>query len=169
MSGPHIVFGAGGIGTSPANWISNFDTPSSVTSLLTLLQSLGITELDSAANYPPRSPWQTNTLLGQVGAAGSGSTKFSFKVHDKVHVPANYETGEKLPSLRPDVMAENVDKSFKLLGVEKVPVLYAHFRDPHTSIEDTARGFDELYKQGKFEKVSFVSDCLEVLTRTKKW
>ncbi|KAH7033554.1 NADP-dependent oxidoreductase domain-containing protein [Microdochium trichocladiopsis] len=148
MAGPHIVFGAGGIGISPGSFTYTFDTPEKVSSLLKVLESLDIKELDSAANYPPKNPWNTNTLLGQAGAAGKG-----FEIHDKIRVPYNYETGQVEPSLTEEAMAASTKKSQQLLGVDKVPVLYAHFRDPHTSIEEMARAFDVQHKLGSFDKL----------------
>ncbi|KXJ93413.1 NADP-dependent oxidoreductase domain-containing protein [Microdochium bolleyi] len=148
MAGPHIVFGAGGIGNAPGSFTFTWDTPEKVTSLLSLLKSLEITELDSAANYPPYNPWNTNTLLGQSQAAGAG-----FSIHDKIIGNINLDTGEFGESLTDTRIGASVDKSQKLLGVDKVDVLYAHMPDAHTPLEETARAFDRLHKLGKFEKL----------------
>ena len=65
-----IIFGAGGIGTG--NFASTWDTPNKVSSLLSSLTELGISQLDSAASYPPGNPWNTETLLGQTRAVEKG-------------------------------------------------------------------------------------------------
>ena len=53
---PHLLFGAGGIGTTATSFTFTWDTPEKVAALLEELRRLGICELDSAASYPPSNP-----------------------------------------------------------------------------------------------------------------
>lgn len=151
MTGPHIVFGAGGIGSTPDSFTFTWDTPDKVASLLVLLKSLGLKELDSAAAYPPTNPWNANALLGSAGAGAAGS---GFAIHDKVIPNFDVSTGQFAESLTDARIAASIEKSLDLLRVAKVPLLYSHTPDKHTPLEETARAFDRQHKLGKFDKVS---------------
>ena len=50
MNPLNLVFGAGGIGTTPDSFTFTWGTPDSVSSLLEALKRLDILELDSAAS-----------------------------------------------------------------------------------------------------------------------
>jgi len=45
------------------------------------------------------------------------------------------------------------EKSLELLGVERLNVLCAHFMDPFTGIEESAKTFDEEFWRGRFKEV----------------
>ena len=47
----------------------------------------------------------------------------------------------------------SLEKSLELLGVKQVNVLYAHFPDPKTPVEESARAFDKHYRAGLFKEV----------------
>lgn len=47
----------------------------------------------------------------------------------------------------------SLKKSLSLLGVERVNVLYAHFPDPDTRVEESARAFDKHFRAGRFKEV----------------
>jgi aflatoxin B1 aldehyde reductase len=68
MATPKLIFGAGGIGEGRIS--HTWTTPEQTNELLKALEELGLRQLDSAAAYPPGSPWVTETLLGQTEAAG---------------------------------------------------------------------------------------------------
>ena len=142
MSTPNLVFGAGSIGTTAKSFTFTWDTPQAVSSLLSKLQSLDISELDSAAAYPPGNPWNTETLLGQAEAGNKG-----FIIDTKVAA----HDGTRLNQ---QGISSSIDKSLALLGVKKVRTLYSHLPDLKTPIEETAAAFHEAYLAGKFEKVS---------------
>jgi len=84
---PKLIFGAGGIGEGRIS--HSWTTPETTSSLLHDLKKLGLTELDSAANYPPGAPWVTETLLGESKAAEK-----SFVISTKV-VTSPIAAGEK--------------------------------------------------------------------------
>jgi len=140
---PHLIFGAGGIGTTAKSFTFTWDTPEKVSELLALLQKLDIKELDSAASYPPGNPWNTETLLGQSKAAEKG-----FIIDSKV---AAFVKG---PQLDEERIAESIDKTLQLLGTTKIRTLYAHGPDSQTPLEVTAAAFHKQYEAGKFERVS---------------
>lgn len=141
MSTPKLLFGAGGIGTTAKSFTFTWDTPGTVSSLLDTLQNLGITELDSAASYPPGNPWNTETLLGQAKAGEKG-----FVIDSKVAVHDGTLLNEQ-------GISSSIDKSLALLGVSSVHGLYSHMPDLKTPIEETAAAYHKQYLAGKFEKV----------------
>ncbi len=47
----------------------------------------------------------------------------------------------------------SLEKSLELLGVKQVNILYAHFTDPNTPVEESARAFDKHYRAGLFKEV----------------
>ncbi len=145
---PHLVFGAGGIGTTESSFTFTWDTADKVRALLAALRRLGVTELDSAASYPPGNAWNTETLLGAsraaVAAADGGG---GFALDTKVLV----ERG--VAFLGGGRIAASLDRSLALLGVPRVRTLYAHANDGQTPLAEQLASFDAAYRQGKFERV----------------
>ena len=139
----HLIFGAGGIGSTAKSFTFTWDTPEKVSELLSTLDRIGVRELDSAASYPPGNPWNTETLLGQSSAADKG-----FVIDSKVaaHV--------KGPTLHDEGIRTSIDRTLGLLGVTKIRTLYAHSPDSKTPLEDQAAAFDKQYRAGKFERAS---------------
>lgn len=144
---PHLLFGAGGIGTTATSFTFTWDTPEKVAALLAELRRLGIRELDSAAGYPPSNPWNTETLLGQSGAITPSSSEDGFIIDTKVIV----RRGEAW--LTEAVVGESIDRSLALLGTPRVRTLYAHANDGVTPLVEQAAAFDKQFRAGKFERV----------------
>ncbi|KAL5325476.1 hypothetical protein ACEPPN_006602 [Leptodophora sp. 'Broadleaf-Isolate-01'] len=140
---PSLIFGAGGIGKGRIShtWVDASQT----SSLLKTLSSLNLTELDSAASYPPGAPWVTEGLLGETKAAESG-----FAIDTKIL--AKGEKGRD-GTLSESGIDESLEKSLRLLGVEQVNILYTHAPDTATPVEETARAFDKHFRAGKFKKL----------------
>lgn len=65
-----LLFGAGGIGEGIIS--HTWTTGEQTSELLEILKELGLTQLDSAASYPPGSAWVTERLLGESGAVKKG-------------------------------------------------------------------------------------------------
>jgi len=145
---PKIIFGTATLGLG-------FNTPSAVTSVLSLLTSLEISELDSAARYPPTKPNESERLLGQAKAAGKG-----FAVDTKIYTAAGDGSGE----LSKDAIESSFKGSLERLGVDKVNILYCHRSDPTTPIQEQAAAFNDLYKEGKFQKLGVSNFEIDLLT-----
>ena len=140
---PHFIFGAGRIGGNARSFTFTWDSPAKVSSLLLILDDLGVKELDSAASYPPTNPGNTETLLGQSGAASRG-----FTIDSKI---ANHTPDPILDDERID---DSIETTLTRLRVPRVRTLYAHQIDTLTPLEETAAAFDRHYREGKFEQVS---------------
>ncbi|KAH8646137.1 NADP-dependent oxidoreductase domain-containing protein [Xylariales sp. PMI_506] len=136
---PTLVFGAGGIGDTEKSFTYTFTTPETVSELLETLKASSVLELDSAASYPPRGPWRTETLLGQSHATDKG-----FIIDSKVESHA----GRKLDE---ETIPKSLKKTLELLGTDKIRVLYAHGPDPTTPIEQTIKGFVSVVEAGMAE------------------
>ena len=120
---PNLLFGAGGIGEGR---ISHTWTSSEQTSeLLDSLNELGLTELDSAASYPPGAPWTTETLLGESKAAEKG-----FVIDTKILNRQDSET----KSLSEEGIKLSLEKSLELLGVKKVGFFVGSFQSVKTYV-----------------------------------
>ncbi|CZR53501.1 related to aflatoxin B1 aldehyde reductase [Phialocephala subalpina] len=155
---PTLLFGAGGIGEGNIShtW-TNVDETSS---LLDDLEELGLTQLDSAASYPPGAPWTTERLLGETKAAKRG-----FLIDTKVLATEETVDG----SLSEAKIDESVKKSLELLGVKQVNILFAHAPDPKTPAEETAKAFDRYFRAGTIKQLGLsnynteqMKDYLEV-------
>ncbi|RFU31699.1 hypothetical protein B7463_g4654, partial [Scytalidium lignicola] len=137
-NGIRLIFGAGGIGEGKIS--HSWTTPSEVNELLPELSALGLTQLDSAASYPPGAKWVAETLLGQSKAVGKG-----FTIDTKILVTGDNGAGH----LTEENIAASVKKSLELLGTNEVNILYSHGPDPITPAEETARAYDKHYRAGK--------------------
>ena len=159
----NIIFGAGGIGEGRIS--HTWTTPEQTSELLKSLDEIGLKQLDSAASYPPGSPWITETLLGQSKAAEN-----DFVIDSKI-MPFRIPQGRdpKAKSGDGSLTEENIDESFKktfeLLGVEKVHIMYAHCSDPSTAPEESARAFDKHFRAGHFEKVRSITNLCRIFLR----
>jgi len=122
-------------------------TVDETTEFLSLIHKNGITHIDTAAFYPSTKSGRSETLLGQANA------KDSFVLDTKIMVHGGHGPDAGGGDLSRDKITESVNASLERLGVDKVNVIYCHRPDPVTPIEETAKTFDELHKQGKFFKV----------------
>jgi aflatoxin B1 aldehyde reductase len=154
MPSPKLIFGAGGIGEGSIS--HTWTTPEQTNELLQALEELELRQLDSAASYPPGSPWAAETLLGQANAAKKG-----FVIDTKILAFPLRGPDPKAKLFAESLTEENIhgsfQKSLELLGVEKVNILYPHCPDPVTPIEESAKALNEEFKAGHFEKVCLIS------------
>jgi aflatoxin B1 aldehyde reductase len=141
---------------------SQSPTPETTSEFLSLLPKDGIDQIDTAAVYPGGNSGRSETLLGAVKAPEK------FIIDTKIMVNGGHGPGAGAG----DLNRENVLKSFEIscerLGVEKVRTLYCHRPDPGTPLVETARVFDDLYKQGKFEHVSLLIPSLLISGEIRK-
>jgi aflatoxin B1 aldehyde reductase len=154
MASINLIFGAGGIGEGRIT--HTWTTPDQTSDLLNSLDELGMKQLDSAASYPPGSPWVTETLLGKAEAAKKG-----FVIDSKIMgFPIATGRDPKAKSGAGSLTEKNIDESFQktfdLLGIEKVHIMYTHLPDPTTPAEESARAFDKHFRAGHCEKVRHI-------------
>lgn len=165
MSPPTLIFGAGFLGVGV-----NFATPSELQQLLGFLRKKDIKRIDTARRYPSVNSGRSEQLLGEVNAAGQG-----FKGDTKIKIAGSDASGsvtaskikgsgvESLEALRIGEVGFNQrskqqikDTMADKAGLGK-RVATAIRRTPQTPIEETAQASDEVYRQGKFTKVTLIS------------
>ena len=119
---PTLIFGAGGIGSGKIS--HTWTNASQTSSLLTTLESLNLTELDSGAGYPPGAPWVTEGLLGETKAKERG-----FVIDTKI-LPRGDEGrgGSRDGSLSERGIEWSLGESLRLLGVESVSFYFYFWR-----------------------------------------
>lgn len=135
-----LVFGAGGVGEGPIT--HTWTTGEQTSGLLDVLKELELMELDSAASSPTGSPRVSERLLGASRAAGK-----EFVIDTKI------ERTAISGGLSEVAIDSSLKKSLELLDVKQVNILYAHFPDPNTPVEESARAFDKHYRDGIFKEV----------------
>lgn len=65
---PQLIFGTASFGMD----LTEFQDPSSVRTLLKILQELGVHRLDSGARYPPMKPGRAEELIGETKELSAG-------------------------------------------------------------------------------------------------
>ncbi|KAI1127658.1 Aldo/keto reductase [Nemania abortiva] len=147
---PRLMFGGSVIG-------EDYKTVESVKDLLSLLQSLGIREIDTAALYPVPNKGESERLLGQVGAVAQG-----FVVGTKILVLSKDANGTLEPEKITDSLLSSRER-LRLDNSQKVGILHCHAPDYTTPIKDQAAALDSLHKQGLFDKLGVSNFPLDML------
>jgi len=99
-------------------------------------------EIDTAILY---QDGKTQAVLGELQAAQNFKT--SIKCNPWYPSTFTYSGG-----LKSAVLKEQVEKSLKNLGVDKVALLYLHAPDYLTPIEESVQAVIELFQEGKFDE-----------------
>lgn len=146
---PTLFYGTAIFGTPT---IPSLTEAENVSEILDEVRSLGFTELDTAARYPPDNVGGSERLLGATKAGRS------FTVNTKVLIAGTTGDG----SLTKGAIRASVANSLKTLGVSKIGILYAHAPDNLTPLEEQAEAFHEQYEKGYCERVILI-----LLTNTK--
>lgn len=141
---PQLIFGTATFGGAPPA----FETASSIESLLSTLQTLNITHLDTAARYPPTNPGRSEELIGEVA---SSVLSENFQIDTKCLVDTATDGSGDLSA---ESMNASVEKSLASLKRDSVDVLYAHRPDPATPLEQQVRNFHAVIEGGNCQAVS---------------
>ncbi|OKL58386.1 hypothetical protein UA08_06296 [Talaromyces atroroseus] len=152
---PTLFFGTAIFGSAQA---PSLTSPEAVSDLLNGVHTLGITQLDTAARYPPDNTGASERLLG---AAQAGAVSSGFTINTKVLLAGSSSDG----TLSKDAVRASVTNSLKTLGIEKVGILYAHAPDNVTPLEEQAEAFNEQYQKGYCEAIGISNFPLDMLER----
>lgn len=109
-----------------------------------VLRKYGINRLDTAAAYVQGDSER------RTGEANMGQ---EFIVDTKI-LGGPFYSG----TLSPEKVNESSIASLERLNMHQINVLYCHVPDFKTPVEDQARGFDEVYKEGRFKEVSLSAE-----------
>lgn len=137
---PQLIFGGASFGL-------DFKSEESVREILQVLKSNGVTQIDTAALYPPTDMGASERYLGQIGAIADG-----FKVDTKILVLSVEADGTLEPAAIEKSLKGSVER-LQLKEGQKINVLHCHAVDNTTPIEDQARALNEQYKAGHFSEV----------------
>lgn len=122
-----------------------------------ILDKYGIKRLDSAAGY---EGGDSERRLGEAGWSRD------FTVDTKI-LHSGFNDGP----LSPEKVDESSRQSLERLKLDQVNVLYCHGPDFKTPVEDQARGFDDVYKKGRFRELGLSNlnpDMVEEWVRIAK-
>lgn len=133
---PELVFGCAAMG-DPSHPQAKFNSPENTLPLFELLQTRGVTHLDTARAYPVGAPGSSEALLGSL-RAGDWAT-----------------IDTKVISWRPgthtaEMIAKSIPLSLNALHMERVNIMYLHAPDRATPFGETLRAMDEAHRAGKF-------------------
>lgn len=106
----------------------------------------GVTHIDTANVYGMGT---SEKSIGTFLAKQSASTKNSFSIATKAAIARKADTGERYFDNTPEHLETELDKSLKLLGVERIDLFYIHRRDADTPIEEVTESLAALVKKGK--------------------
>ncbi|KAF2132458.1 Aldo/keto reductase [Dothidotthia symphoricarpi CBS 119687] len=136
-SPPAVVLGTASFGTGTPQ--AKFNSEETTRPLLQLLQSRGITALDTARAYPVGNPGSAELVLGTLGVGewASISTKVT-----------SWQPGAHSAAS----IASSVPISLAALRVEAVDIMYLHSPDRGTSWEETCAAMHEQWKLGRFKR-----------------
>ncbi|KAI9849521.1 MAG: hypothetical protein M1837_004141 [Sclerophora amabilis] len=146
MSRPTLIFGGGLLGI-------NFGIAGEINidELLEYMKTstTPIGRIDTARLYPVTNPGLSEKLLGDAAASDQG-----FTVDTKIKVEASRDGRGTLTR---EAIDASVETSLQTLRVEHVGVLYCHYPDSVTPLEETAAALNHHFKQGHFKQLGLAN------------
>ncbi|KAI2467800.1 Aldo/keto reductase [Annulohypoxylon bovei var. microspora] len=148
---PIIYFGTSTFGSSH---VPALQDETVVSQFLDVLNDGGVSQIDTAARYPPDNHGGSERMIGSVKAHARG-----FTINTKVLFAGQSSDG----SLSKEAVRKSVSNSLATLGVKKLGILYAHAPDPVTPLAEQAEALNEQYQKGYCEKIGISNFPLEML------
>lgn len=148
MAPPHpiLVFGTGNVGIS---WGGPATTKEGIPATLDALGRLGITRIDTAAVYPAGGEAGVSEAI--LGGAGVATHPSGFLVDTKVIFESLDKAGGSITATK---VRESAAASLARLKVGKINVLYCHWPDPETPLEEQVEALEEQRREGRCREVS---------------
>jgi aryl-alcohol dehydrogenase-like predicted oxidoreductase len=103
-------------------------------------RSIGINFFDCADQY---NKGRSEQILGELARGHRDEIVITTKCYNPSGPDINARGGSRRH------MTRAVEASLKRLGTDRVEVLFLHQADPHTPIEETLRGMEDLVRAGK--------------------
>ncbi|KAI1734952.1 Aldo/keto reductase [Xylaria scruposa] len=128
---PIIFYGTTTFGSSH---VPTLQDPTFASQFLDSVRSTGISQIDTAARYPPDNHGGSERMLGAVHAFDKG-----FTINTKVLFAGQSSDG----TLSKEAVRRSVDSSLKRLNIPKIGILYAHCPDDVTPLEEQAEALSE--------------------------
>ncbi len=108
---------------------------------------LGVTLFDTADVYPLPKPGASEEILGRA----LGARRKDVTIASKVGLPMDKE-GKTGGGSRAYIVSA-AEASLKRLGTEYIDLLFFHWPDPKTPIEETLRGLNDVVRAGKVRAI----------------
>ncbi|OTA53268.1 Aldo/keto reductase [Hypoxylon sp. EC38] len=148
---PIIYFGTTTFGSSH---VPALQDEANVSQFLDVLRDAGVSQIDTAARYPPDNHGGSERMLGRVKAGERG-----FTINTKVLFAGQSSDG----TLSIEAVRKSVADSLERLGVEKLGILYAHAPDEVTPLAEQAEALNEQFQKGSCEKIGISNFPLNML------
>ncbi|KAH8915871.1 Aldo/keto reductase [Atractiella rhizophila] len=143
----NVILGAMTFGKEGASHVRVSDLET-ISKILDVFQSHGHAEVDTSMTYGHGA---SEEVLGELEWQKRG-----LKVATKIYPSANSPFWANKPVPQATHSIEDLKKfsaiSFNRLKTDAVDVYYLHAPDRKTPFEETMKGIDELYRQGKFKR-----------------
>ncbi|EIW65256.1 Aldo/keto reductase [Trametes versicolor FP-101664 SS1] len=119
-----------------------------IKAILDVFQSHGHYEIDTAKTY---SQGTSEELLGKINWKERGLA-MDTKLYPNAGDPRWAALGIETVSHSPEDLRKFLDRQLKTLNTDSLDMWYLHGPDRTTPYEDTLRGVNDLYKEGKFKR-----------------
>ncbi|KAI1460984.1 Aldo/keto reductase [Annulohypoxylon moriforme] len=148
---PVVYFGTTTFGSSH---VPALQDEKNVSAFFDVLNNGGVTQIDTAARYPPDNHGGSERMIGRVKAPTRG-----FTINTKVLFAGQNSDG----TLSKEAVRKSVANSLEVLGVKKLGILYAHCPDLVTPLAEQAEALNEQYQKGYCEKIGISNFPLDML------
>ncbi|KAI0882615.1 Aldo/keto reductase [Annulohypoxylon maeteangense] len=148
---PVIYFGTSTFGSSH---VPTLQDEAIVSTFLDALNDGDVSQIDTAARYPPDNHGGSERMIGRVKAPARG-----FTINTKVLFAGQNSDG----TLSKEAVRKSVANSLEVLGVKKLGILYAHCPDLATPLAEQAEALNEQYQKGYCEKIGISNFPLDML------
>jgi aflatoxin B1 aldehyde reductase len=138
-----VIFGAMTFGREGEEQVRTSKLEDCAT-ILDTFQSYGHSEIDTSRFYGGGSSEEYLNSLNWKKRNLTMDTKFYPNIHGILGRPVTH--------LAPDNMRAGLEESLKALGTESIDLWYLHAPDRSVPIQDTLKGVNELFKQGRFKR-----------------
>lgn len=138
---PVVYYGTSTFGSSH---VPSLQDETVVSQFFDVLNEGGISQIDTAARYPPDNHGASERMIGRVKAASKG-----FIINTKVLFAGQSSDG----TLSKEAVRKSTANSLEVLGTNKLGILYAHAPDLVTPLAEQAEALNEQYQKGYCEKV----------------
>ncbi|XDG03177.1 hypothetical protein ABKA04_002792 [Annulohypoxylon sp. FPYF3050] len=148
---PVVYYGTSTFGSSH---VPSLQDETIVSQFFDVLNEGGISQIDTAARYPPDSHGASERMIGRVKAASKG-----FTINTKVLFAGQSSDG----TLSIEAVRKSTANSLEVLGTKKLGILYAHAPDLVTPLAEQAEALNEQYQKGYCERIGISNFPLDML------
>jgi len=154
-----ITSGTWGMAEGP--W-GEFDKAACI-SAMNIMADLGVNSIDTAPVYGDGVSEET------VGEFLKGKQRDKFIVYTKCGINIEVPRGGNRRGAKRDDVIKGCEGSLKRLGTDYIDVLFVHWPDPETPLEETMGGLNFLKEQGKIRFIGLSNHGIPLLEEAMKY